>query len=1102
MTQKSINLGTADKGNGDPLRVAFGKVNDNFTELYTALGLIDNSLNLGAFEFTGSVMTTTDSTPVVIDQATTVTSNLSVGGDIVPQTANGGDLGSSTLPWRSLYVSNNTIFIGGVPLGIDANGNLTVNSSPVTGGGGSIGNISNGTGPTTDPNSLVSSASAAFINFASDLDGAFGLGTNDGSLVKITTDGGASSFEFTADNGAGSIKFPDLSTQTTAYNPNSIRSEGDINIEINLSDSTLRRWQFGEDGILTLPSVGKISNGAYDWTFGSTGITTFPGVINAGNINNLVVNDLDGGALTAGSQLQIGNSAGIAGAGVLIKNAVTNTLSGVTSLESGSKIQMDNGIVSLSSYTYSGLGDGSGLENQLVVEVDNNYLNNVVRIGTRSITTTEGSTTNVFQGVTISQYGELTFPDNTVQTTAWTGFSVAADDSTQRLINAGEVVKFIGAGGVTTASDAEGNITITGSGGSLGNIFAVYNNTLVSSDSDAYINFDAPNGNNILALGTNDGAIVTISTDGGYSTFEFVADTGFGSIKFPDGTIQTTAAQAFSFSVAADDSTQRLISSGELVKFIGAGGVTTASDAEGNITINYVQGDIRSEGNINIDINLSDSTLRRWQFGEDGNLTLPQGGNISEGGGFTGAIRLTPSGGANANQALLIYPTAGAPEGDHLHLTAGGGATELYLGNDYHYVKLVDGGNVEIKATTANFSATAAWTFGTDGVLASDDEFIIKAPNGIPTSVYNYSGDGGWNSPPYTNLATTTNNLGTGLTVNVSTAVGGYIDINAITINTAGTGYKTGDLIIITNENSLTGTFVVGVAGTNSWTFGTSGSLTLPIGVSIDSSVSPLYPKIIADSGKAFSVQGQGNSGSAALAWSVDPNSAGQYAAVGVTKEGGDNLAKVVLQAQSNSGDGATVKLWKFDETGAFTFPDNTVQTTAWTGTTTGAITAESFNTDQITIVGNRISTTVTNANLEIEGNGVGRVVINAIEDATTASTTRSVGYLGLPPANSSITRTLTIADSGKHTYITAAGVTLTIPAASSVAYPVGTTLTFIAGPSSTSVAIAITTDTMYLAGTGTTGTRTLAAHGMATAVKVSGTSSAGVWYINGTGLT
>lgn len=34
MTQQLINLGIADKGNGDPLRTAFGKVNNNFNELY------------------------------------------------------------------------------------------------------------------------------------------------------------------------------------------------------------------------------------------------------------------------------------------------------------------------------------------------------------------------------------------------------------------------------------------------------------------------------------------------------------------------------------------------------------------------------------------------------------------------------------------------------------------------------------------------------------------------------------------------------------------------------------------------------------------------------------------------------------------------------------------------------------------------------------------------------------------------------------------------------------------------------------------------------------------------------------------------------------
>ena len=121
---------------------------------------------------------------------------------------------------------------------------------------------------------------------------------------------------------------------------------------------------------------------------------------------------------------------------------------------------------------------------------------------------------------------------------------------------------------------------------------------------------------------------------------------------------------------------------------------------------------------------------------------------------------------------------------------------------------------------------------------------------------------------------------------------------------------------------------------------------------------------------------------------------------------------------------------------------------------------------------------------------------------ATTASTAASVGYMGLPQSATATTATLAIGDVGKHIYVNTSGQTITIPAATSVAYPIGTTITFIAGPSASTVTIAIATDTMYLVGTGTTGSRTLAAHGMATAVKVSGTSSSGVWYINGSGLT
>jgi hypothetical protein len=75
---------------------------------------------------------------------------------------------------------------------------------------------------------------------------------------------------------------------------------------------------------------------------------------------------------------------------------------------------------------------------------------------------------------------------------------------------------------------------------------------------------------------------------------------------------------------------------------------------------------------------------------------------------------------------------------------------------------------------------------------------------------------------------------------------------------------------------------------------------------------------------------------------------------------------------------------------------------------------------------------------------------------------------------------------------------TWTIPANSSVAFPVGTAVTFINQNSGGTITIAITTDTMRLAGAGTTGSRTLAANGVATAVKITSTE----WIIVGTGLT
>ena len=111
---KRVNIGqSANDRQGDNLRTAFNKINNNFSELYTALGLdSDTSLNLGAFEFTGSTISTTDSTPITIDPSVTIASDLTVGGDVVPSTDFGSSLGSATKRFKDLFLSGDTITLG------------------------------------------------------------------------------------------------------------------------------------------------------------------------------------------------------------------------------------------------------------------------------------------------------------------------------------------------------------------------------------------------------------------------------------------------------------------------------------------------------------------------------------------------------------------------------------------------------------------------------------------------------------------------------------------------------------------------------------------------------------------------------------------------------------------------------------------------------------------------------------------------------------------------------------------------------------------------------------------------------------------------------
>lgn len=117
----------------------------------------------------------------------------------------------------------------------------------------------------------------------------------------------------------------------------------------------------------------------------------------------------------------------------------------------------------------------------------------------------------------------------------------------------------------------------------------------------------------------------------------------------------------------------------------------------------------------------------------------------------------------------------------------------------------------------------------------------------------------------------------------------------------------------------------------------------------------------------------------------------------------------------------------------------------------------------------------------------------------TSNASASEVGFKGTPQNNQDGDYTLVLTDAGKTIYKAAggAGETITIPANGSVAFPVGTIVRVVNNGGGT-LTIAITTDTLSLAGVGTTGSRTLADHGVAVLEKVASTE----WFISGVGVS
>ncbi|MFZ9615173.1 MAG: hypothetical protein ACO3AG_00715 [Fluviibacter sp.] len=147
-------------------------------------------------------------------------------------------------------------------------------------------------------------------------------------------------------------------------------------------------------------------------------------------------------------------------------------------------------------------------------------------------------------------------------------------------------------------------------------------------------------------------------------------------------------------------------------------------------------------------------------------------------------------------------------------------------------------------------------------------------------------------------------------------------------------------------------------------------------------------------------------------------------------------------------------------------------------GTLTLALSSASSFRSAVSAAASGANTDITSLNQSTSVNASGTIAAD------------SIGYRGMPQSSNT---TLALSDAGKHIYTAS---NITIPPNSgtgSVAFPTGTAIVIVNSGSGTPT-ISITTDTLRQTGTSNVGTRTLAAYGMATLIKVAATT----WYISG----
>lgn len=218
-----------------------------------------------------------------------------------------------------------------------------------------------------------------------------------------------------------------------------------------------------------------------------------------------------------------------------------------------------------------------------------------------------------------------------------------------------------------------------------------------------------------------------------------------------------------------------------------------------------------------------------------------------------------------------------------------------------------------------------------------------------------------------------------------------------------------------------------------------------------------------------------------------------------------------IVRVTARTGGTMTISTRGLEGTTPFAFPINSVAGLRLTAAVTAvamnhipvAAGAHAASAISNTPAGNLVAITVQAALNELDSEKAEIGANSSITSLgpTTTISARILGYKDIPQRSSSADYTFTLDDASLHLLHPSADTTartFTIPANAALPFAIGTAITIVNQNGAGVVTIAITTDVLRLAGQGTTGSRALAANGVATILKITATE----WIISGTGLS